>query len=174
MQRGIAEASNQYQCGVLKKRLTQTPEFPTEFEYGQWVGVSWPSNGLKNQPSKLAVTWNGPSFIIGKKEDRRNMYACQDPTGPVEKEFHIRRLRRYNMGLTDDPKEFMALDIEEDVLEAIVDHNMPDSSKSHWDFKIWWKGCTAEEDRWIPWQDAKKLSAMDDYRDPHPELKLPS
>ena len=174
VQKGIAEASDQYQYGVLQKRLEKTPESPTKFEYGQWVGVSWLSNGLKNRPSKLAVTWKGPYLIMGKKEGTHNMYVCQDPTDLVEKEFHSSRLRHYRMGLTEDPKEYMALDTEEDVVEAIVDHNMPGSIKSHWDFKVRWKGCSAEEDSWIPWREAKKLSAMDDYRNLRPELKLPS
>ena len=53
----------------------------------------------------------------------------------MEKGFHISGLRHYRMGLTEDPKEYMPLDTEEDVVEAIVVLNMPGLIKSHWDFK---------------------------------------
>ena len=103
------------------------------------------------------------------------MYICRDPADQVDYEFHITRLRRFNPALMDDPKELIALDTEEYVVDAIVDHNMPSRNMSWWDFKVRWRNLPSpEEDSWIPWREAKKLSAMDVYRAAHPELRIPS
>jgi hypothetical protein len=51
---------------------------------------------------------------------------------------------------------------------------MPDRRAAGLDFKVRFAGYPEEEDCWLPWREAKKLAAMDVYRDAHPELRLPS
>ena len=111
--------------------------------------ASWP-HGKKL--TKRA--WKGPYRVKGKKAGSNSVYLCKDPADLVEYEFHISRLGRYHAELTDDPK---ALDTDEWVVEKIVDHIIPGKKT-----KVRWLELPEEEDFWLPWFEAKKLTAMDD------------
>ena len=170
-QAAIADASVKYQQKVLETRMAKSPATASdEFYRGDWVCASWP-HGKK--PTKLAVSWKGPYRVKDKKAGTSSVYLCEDPADLVEYEFHISRLRRYNSDLTDDPKALIALDTDEWVVEKIVDHIIPGKKTSEWQFKVRWLDLPEEEDFWLPWFEAKKLTAMDAYAAAHPELHLP-
>ena len=165
-QKEIDAQSAEYQHGILLKRIANAS--PTDvLSKGSWVVCSWPSG----RPSKLSVLWKGPYRILGLKDGSTSVYNCEDPADLMVYDFHVSRLRKYQLGAAD-PKELIALDTEEYVVDCFIDHNCPGSKKSDWDFKVRWKGMPEEEDSWIPWREAKKLSAMDAYQAAHPELNI--
>ena len=166
-QKCIVDASNKFQEGVIARRIAKSPEQPTEFEYGDWVVASWPD---QKKPSKLVSNWRGPYQVIESKGS--NAYVVQDPTDLKTMTYSVDRLKKYNMGLTEDPKDIVAVDTDEVLVECIVDHNMPGTKKSDWDFKVRWAGCGPEEDEWLPWKVAQPLAALDEYKRLHPELPL--
>jgi hypothetical protein len=88
-------------------------------------------------------------------------------------DFPQSRLRQYYLDETDIPAELVALDTNENVVVQILDHNMPGRRTADWDFKVRWAGHPDEEDSWLPWYEAKKLSAMDNYAVCHPALRIP-
>jgi hypothetical protein len=165
-QKEIDAQSAEYQHGILLKRIANAS--PTDvLSKGSWVVCSWPSG----RPSKLSVLWKGPYRILGLKDGSTSVYKCEDQADLMVYDFHVSRLRKYQLGAAD-PKELIALDTEEYVVDCFIDHNCPGSKKSDWDFKVRWKGMPEEEDSWIPWREAKKLSAMDAYQAAHPELNI--
>ena len=163
-QEEIAKASAEYQQGILQKRIGSSS---VQFDKGSWVVCSWPSG----RPAKLSVLWKGPYRIQQLKTGSKSTYICEDPADLKVYTFHVSRLRPYKMG-GEDPKALIALDTEEHVVEKFVDHNCPGRKKSDWDFKVRWAHESEDEDSWIPWREAKKLKAMDDYARLHPELSL--
>ena len=163
-QEEIAKASAEYQHGILQKRIGSSG---VQFDKGSWVVCSWPSG----RPAKLSVLWKGPYRIQQLKTGSKSTYICEDPADLKVYAFHVSRLRPYRMG-GEDPKALIALDTEEHVVEKFVDHNCPGRKKSDWDFKVRWAHESEDEDSWIPWREAKKLKAMDDYARLHPELSL--
>ena len=109
------------------------------------------------------------------KQCSSSVYLCEDPADKHTYEFPVSRLRRYRSEMTSDAAAVIALDTEEYVVDCIIDHNFPSRNKSDWDFKVRWKDLPSpEEDSWIPWREAKKLKQLDEYRNLHPELKIPS
>ena len=163
-QEEIAKASTEYQQGLLQKKIGDKQK---QLDKGSWVVCSWPSG----RPVKLSVLWKGPYKIKRIKPGSKSVYLCEDPADLKVYEFHVTRLRPYKMGGAD-PKALIALDTEEHVVERFVDHNCPGRKKSDWDFKVRWANESEQEDSWIPWREAKKLKAMDDYAQLHPELSL--
>lgn len=168
-QSAIAAASAGFQQQQLERNSALS--CPATLEPQEWVCATWP-NGRR--PTKLSVLWKGPFRVVGLKPGSGSVYVVQDPADQKEYEFHVTRLRRFSSALTADPAALIALDTEEYVVEEIVDHNFPSGNKSWWDFKVRWQGLPSpEEDSWIPWVEAKKLTAMDAYRKQHPELGIP-
>jgi len=77
------------------------------------------------------------------------------------------------MGLTKDPRDIIAMDEYEALVEQIVDHNFPHPQrKGTWRFRIRWQGCDADDDTWLSWKDVSPLAALDVYLRDHPEIKV--
>ena len=170
-QRAIAEASHAHMQHLLDIR-SDTGAPTSQLVPGEWVKAEW---GKGRRPQKLAVLWKGPYRVLGLKTGSKSVYICQDPADQVEYKYHIERLRRYHADLTDDPSAVICLDTEEFVVDEIIDHNFPSGNRSGWDFKVRWLNLPSpEEDSWVPWVEARKLKAMDRYRQQHPELRIPA
>ena len=167
-------ASRQWQADNIASKSEQTTP-QAGLLADEWVTAQWPHKPLvMKRPEKLSVLWKGPFKVLGLKPGSTSVYQCQDPADLKVYEFHITTLRRFHGDLAD-PKRLIALDKEEFVVDKIIDHNMPSRKQASWDFKVKWKDLPSpEEDSWIPWREAKKLEAMDRYRESHPELRIPS
>ena len=86
---------------------------------------------------------------------------------------HIRELYNYNLNSGQDPRDIIAMDEVEQLVDEIVEHNTQGSKRQTlWDFKVRWQGSTEEEDSWIPWSVARPLAALDKYSQAHPELGI--
>ena len=163
-QQAIIQASQDHQDLVVEERLKKTPENPTEFEVGDYVLVSYP----ERPPTKLAPRWRGPLIIV---DSQGTTYKCQDLSTKKLQDFHITRLKKYNMAITDDPVQVAAADAVEYVVEAIVGHRAA-PRKADWTFRVRWAGYAPSEDTWEPYANVRDLAQLDAYRLEHPELKL--
>jgi hypothetical protein len=123
----------------------------------------------------LSVLFKGPYTVLGLKQGSKTLYQVEDPADGKVYTFPQARLRKYYLDETDAPAELVALDTNENVVIDILDHNMPDQRKpADWDFLVRWAGHPDEEDSWLPWYEAKKLTAMDIYAMRNPHLRIPA
>ena len=74
--------------------------------------------------------------------------------------------------MTDDLAMVAAVDTDEYVVEAIIDHRGNPNRRSTLEFLVRWLGYEPEEDTWLPWKNVKELAALDVYAAAHPELRL--
>ena len=136
-------------------------------QLGDWVVCKWRGG----RPSKLTVTWRGP-YRVNKKLSG-SVYEVQDPVDLKTYKKHIRELYNYNLSSGQDPRDIIAMDEVEQLVDEIVEHNDQGSKRQTlWDFKVRWQGSTEEEDSWIPWSVARPLAALDKYSQAHPELGI--
>jgi hypothetical protein len=115
------------------------------------------------------VTKRGP-YLVTKKLSSTT-YELQDPADLRTYTRHAREMTPYKLGHDEDPRDTIAMDEVENLVECVVDHNDRNSSKkSDWDFRVRWTGQPPEEDTWIPYMEARPLEAFDKYLREHPEL----
>ena len=152
---------------VLEYKIKEkAPDEISDFEPGQWV-VAKPRGG---KTSKLAVEWKGPYLIL--KKPTSTTYEIQDPADQRTYVKHARELALYNMGHGEDPRETIAMDEVEFLVEAILDHDCRNSTrKSDFDFLVTWKNQGPEENAWVPYHEVAPLEAFDRYIREHPELR---
>lgn len=163
-QRDIVAASDRYQQQVVDRRLAgQRDRLP--FGEGDYVLASYPAR----PPSKLAPKWRGPFLLV---EINGSTGVCQDLGSLRLVRFHLSRLRKYDASMTDDPVALAAVDTDEYVVEAIIDHRGNPNRRSTLEFLVRWLGYEPEEDMWLPWRNVKELAALDVYAAAHPELRL--
>ena len=137
------------------------------FEPGAWVVVPWRGG----KPTKLSTNYRGPYLVTKKLSATR--YEVQDPADMKTYKKHINELFGYNLGEGEDLRDVIAMDEVEQLVEAIIDHSTNGSRrKSDFDFKVRWKGMTAEDDSWIPYKEARPLEAFGKYLEQHLELKI--
>lgn len=164
----IMELSRKHQERVVEKRLSESPDDPTEFAVGDFVLARY----AHRAPSKLAPRWRGPLRIVGKNASG-SVYTCKDLATRKKLDFTVDRLKRFETDLS--MRELTAIaanDNESFVVEKIVDHTGDPTKKSTMDFKVRWQGYEPSEDTWIPYIEARDLQALDDYIRDHPELSL--
>lgn len=88
-------------------------------------------------------------------------YEVQDPADMKTYKKYINELFRYNLGEGKDPRDVIAMHEVEQLVEAIINHSNNGSRRnSDFDFKVRWKGTTAEDDSWIPYEEAMPLEAF--------------
>ena len=70
-----------------------------------------------------------------------------------------------------DPRDVIAMDEAEVLVEKILDHTTRDSHrKTDFDFLVRWKGQSSEEDMWVPYSEVRPLAAFGEYVRQHPEF----
>ncbi|KPA73067.1 hypothetical protein ABB37_10147 [Leptomonas pyrrhocoris] len=163
-QESLIAASQDHQDKVIEERLSQSAENPTEYAAGDYVVVSYPDR----PPSKLAPRWRGPLIIADRVGS--DMYQCQDLVTHRFTDFHVSRLKKYNMDMTPNPVEVAQVDNDEWKVEQIVDHK--GLTKKAVRFRVRWEGFEPTDDTWLPYSECRDLEALDVYLAAHPELRL--
>jgi hypothetical protein len=164
-QKAIIEASQACQDKVIQARLEATPKTPTSFEVGDYVLISPPERPL----DKLSPKWLGPMVVVSVAG---NIYQCQDLRTLKVNAYHITRLKYFELSENVDPLQVAALDRDEYIVEAIVEHRGPRKGKPRnlLEFKVRWQGYGPEEDLWLPYKEVKDLEVLDEYAREHPQL----
>jgi hypothetical protein len=138
----------------------------TEFIEGEYVLVSYPNRS----PDKFTAPYKGPMRIT--RRIREDLFKVLDLTSMEEKTVHVERLRKFNGQWNDESaRDIAARDQEEYSVESIVDHAGSLKNKRQMRFRIRWSGYDADEDSWLPFSSVRKLEALDNYVQAHPELK---
>jgi hypothetical protein len=163
LQRILIEASQKHQQAVVAERLERQPQAREDLDVGDYVVVSYPNR----PPNKLTPRWRGPLVVVARNG---SLCTCQDLLTLKSTDYHVSRLRRYDMSLTADPVDIAAKDADEWKVEAIVEH--VGSNKRNLQFRVRWEGFGHEDDTWLPYADVRDLQALDAYGREHPELRL--
>jgi hypothetical protein len=139
------------------------------FEIGDYVMISYPTRA----PHKLSSIYRGPMKIVDKVRD--DIFTCYDMTTAKNINFHIDRLRIFNVDkenvVEEEVLKLAASDRDEYVVEKIVEHRGPIRNKNKLEFRIRWQGYEENEDTWLRWRDVKDLAALDVYLRENEELK---
>ena len=156
LQAAAIRSARGFREALQHKVAEKAPEETIEFQPGQWV-VTRPRGG---KATKLSVEWKGPYRII--KQTTGTTYEVQDPADLRRYTKHVREMAPYNMGPDEDPRDTIAMDEVEVLVESILDHNDRNSTKkTDFDFLVRWKNQGPEEDTWIPYIEARPLEAFD-------------
>ena len=98
-------------------------------------------------------------------------YFVQDPADLRTYKLGTRQMQTYNMRPEEDPRDVIAMDEAEVLVEKILDHTTRDSHrKTDFDFLVRWKGQSSEEDMWVTYSEVRPLAAFEEYVRQHPEL----
>jgi hypothetical protein len=163
LQKDVVTASQEHQSSVVEARLAKNPSDTRRFEIGQYVLISYPNR----PPSKLAPKWRGPVIIVAIQG---HMCSCQDLLTLRLSDYHVSRLKHYNMDQTNDPVDVAQVDNDEYRVQEIVDH--VGKKKKDLQFRVRWCGYGPEDDSWLPYSEVRDLQAMDVYLKSHPGLRL--
>ena len=116
----------------------------------------------------MKAPWMGPFGVVEFKDGRE--VVVQDLLTLKHRTFHIERVKRFTPIEGVDPKEAAAMDSGEDLVEAIVDHEVTGKDSKKWLFRVRWTGWGEEDDTWEDWEEVRPLEALDAYLGVHPEL----
>jgi transposase InsO family protein len=163
LQCAIVEASQEHMRAEVEHRLSKSPENPRSLNAGDYVLVSYPERA----PNKLVPRWRGPMLVVSVQG---SMCCVQDLRTLKHCDFHISRLKEYNMDQTPDPLQVAQVDDDEWEVSEIVDHR--GRNKKNFEFRVRWKGFGEKDDTWLPLKDCRDLEALDSYLQQHPGLKI--
>jgi hypothetical protein len=169
----LIKATQKYLVDNQRKRSSDGQVKATEvtqFVEGQYVLLDYP----KQPPNKLSGLYRGPMVITAI--ERPDIMKVRDLLSNKIMSVHTSRVKPFR-----HPKEFnlddaialAMVDLDEFHVESIVDHEGTGKDPKRWKYRVRWTGYEPEEDTWLPWSSVKELSVMDEYRDTHPELKIP-
>ena len=165
LQAQLIRNHGEYTETVRHRILEKEPLETREFDTGSWVVVPW-QNG---KPHKLALKKKGPFRVYSKVSD--SDYEIQDPADLRTYKVGARLMEPYNMKPGEDPRDVIAMDEAEVLVERILDHTTRNSRrKTDFDFLVRWKGQGPEEDMWVPYSEVRPLAAFEEYVRQHPEL----
>ena len=115
-------------------------------------------------PTKLSPILRGPFKIIDIMRD--DLLILEDLINFNRTTVHISKVVPYYCDEDILPQEVLsvrALDSEEFVVEAIVDHKEVAPGSFH--FRVRWLGFGEDEDTWLPFEEVRDLEALDLYED---------
>lgn len=167
LQAQAIKTAREFQSAVVMHRCAKDdPGKARSFNVDDFVVCQWRGG----KPEKLSVEWRGPYRIVSR--DSTTMYTLEDPADLKTYKKHVRELFAYKMDLTHDPRDVIAMDQAEALVDRIVDHKLGDAKKkSTWQFRIRWQDCTEDEDTWLPWAEVNPLEAFDRYLAENPAFK---
>jgi len=161
MIRDHGKYSEVLQHRILSKEPATTRDFPVE----SWVTVKWRGG----KPHKLSLPKRGPFKVVRKVSD--SYLEVEDPADLKLYQFGVRELQAYHMAAGEDPRDVIAMDEAEVLVDKILDHTTRNSHRrTDFDFLVRWKGQDSEEDMWVPYSEVRPLAAFDEYVREHPEL----
>jgi hypothetical protein len=170
LQAQTIKRAQEFEDGVVQHRVLVAGKEGSdfrEFKVGDWVVCPWRGG----KPTKLHVKWRGPYRV--KSRESYTQYTVEDPADLKQYKKHVRELFSYAMGLTTDPRDVIAMDEAEALVDRIVEHNFPHPKrKQTWMFRIRWQGCDESEDTWLPFKEVNPLAAFETYLSEHKEIKL--
>jgi hypothetical protein len=136
---------------------------------GDYVLATYP-NG---PPTKLHSLYRGPLIVL--ESIRNEGFLCQDIITQTQLEISKDRIKLFRVpeGYPANAITTLAAhDHDEFWVDKILDHRGDPKKKSSLEFLVSWKGYDSSENTWEPWKNVRKLTALDEYLEQHPALKL--
>ena len=91
-------------------------------------------------------------------------YTLLDLVTNEEKQFHVKDLKAFEYDpLKVDPVDIATRDHQEYFVETVLDHRGDFKRVSSLEFKIHWRGYTADSDSWEPWSNVRLVQALHEY-----------
>jgi hypothetical protein len=116
--------------------------------------------------SKLLPTWRGPFRVLSRKiREQGDIYTCQNLITMKVYDFHVTKLKQYIYDeLRTNPIDAAAMDKDEFIVEAVLDHKFTHKDKKASDLNllIKWKGFPNPE--WNAYSTSiRKVKVVHDY-----------
>ena len=122
---------------------------------------------LTRPPSKLHTRLAGPYQVVSRKG---NAVTIQDLTCKNQKIMDVSRLSVfYHEGSLEEAKVLAAADLGESTVERILAHKGDPKKRSSMTFQVLW---TEGDMTWESWEVVRKLAALEDYLQDHPDARL--
>jgi hypothetical protein len=163
----IIDASQKHLAKMIGDRLATSPTSPTVFREGDYVLVSYP----EQPPDKLTPKWRGPLVVVEPDSKLSQTYLCQDLLTLEITPYFVDRLKRYNLREGVSPAEAALVDRDEWFVEQVISHRYENRPKSQMEFRVRWLGYTSDFDSWLPWNQVRKLEALQRYVESKPKLR---
>jgi hypothetical protein len=132
------------------------------FAVGDLVLVKHPTR----PSSKLKPKWRGPFSIVERCS--HSTFRVQHLASRRMSTQHVSSFKRFD-GSRSDPVSVAAVDDDEFLVEAIVDHK--GKTKRNLTFRVRWSGYPPSDDSWLKFTDVKDLAALDTYLADHVSLR---
>jgi hypothetical protein len=147
----------------LKESYKVAPEDSTDFPVGSYV--LW--EVLVRPSNKLMYRWRGPYEVVSRVV---NVFTIRDLTDDSLKEVDVTRLKPFFVVDPDAPPiEVAAANLFGEVqVESIKDHRGAPAYRKEMQFLVRWSDNT---ESWEPWENVKKLSALELYISKNPRLR---
>ena len=147
----------------LRQRYELT--VPTEFPVDSLVLVSY----LTRPTSKLHTRKAGPFLVVSR---RSNVVTIRNLTNGDEKDVDVSRLTRFiSEGNLSDFRAIAAADLGEVEVDAITAVEGDPRRRQSLTFEVQWSD---GEVTWEPWDNVRRLAALDEFILANPSLKLNS
>ena len=174
LQQRLLLTAQQNMQAMEAEKLAQTNGTPTEFAVDTYVLCSYPNDDSskslgRNPLGKLKAPWKGPMLVVSALGDE---YTLKDITTNKDYKVHISRIKPfYYDELQTNPFDVAAKDLDEEVVEAIVDHT-EHPQKSQMEFQVRWLGYDERHDSWLPWKALRDNTVLHKYLFDHGMAKL--
>ena len=147
---------------MLREAYKVPIEEAADFEVGSYVLWS-----VLSRSDKLAAMWRGPYEVMSRSV---NTFVLRDLTNDALHDADIHRLRQF---FVEDPNApppvaIAAANLSGEVeVDSILNHRGHPAKRKEMTFLVLWRD---NSESWEPWQNIKKLAALDDYIALHPPL----
>jgi hypothetical protein len=147
----------------LRKLYGVEEEFLTDFPVGTYVLFKV----LVRPPTKLHYAWRGPFEVMKRVA---NTFTLRDLTNDATFDADISRLRQFfTVDLETPPLAIAAANLFGELeVEEISQHDGHPAERTKMKFKVFWSDTT---ETWEPWENVRKLAALDEYIAWNPDLK---
>ena len=134
---------------------------PTEYVEGSYVLLRYPEEDIiKGNIGKLKLPLKGPMLVTKATGDK---YSLQDITTGKYYDVHISRMHPFYYDDSKfDPNEIARKDLDEEVVEAVLDHTTH-KHKSKMEFRVRWAGYDESHDLWLPWRHLRDNPKLHKY-----------
>jgi transposase InsO family protein len=118
---------------------------------------------LKQPDGKLGDRNEGPFRVLGPGKGE-NVYRLEDVNGTRTTEAHVRRMQPYDESRTSAEALLESkLPAGYAVVDKVLRHRFGAAGNGALEVEVSWRDSPASDTRWLPWQEAKKLSAVTAY-----------
>ena len=148
------------------------------YQIGDFVLAEHRSTFRRGPKSKLMAFLRGPLRIINIIGEQNDTFVLQDIVNNKQKTYHVSKIHPYDYDpVTQDQLHAAIRDDQYHIIEKIVSFREIKTSnarvlKKNFEFKVRWKGYTANDDTWEPFTTLSKTRQLYDYLKDHSNPRI--